>query len=398
VNQKRRPLPALTGLRFFLAIWVVLFHVVPSNPTLEISWLPGAPASIDCILRTGYVAVTIFFALSGFVLAYNYDLGKKWNGNELKRFGIARFARIYPAYLMGLAMLVPVMAYRIWSGIPLREFSLSYGILNVLLVQDWIPGAALTWNYPGWSLSAEAFFYASFPFAGYWLWKMERRGALLASLGALLALSILAPMVAILIPIPGFGDVAAAGAGPPGGGTWAELISYHPLAGLPAFCAGIVLARLFHSLPAGSAWFGRADWLVAPALVVFFIVLGNADRLPLPLIRNGVLLPVYLTLIFGLALGGGVSARLLAVPPLVFLGNASYAMYILHFPIGEGLLIWGKLFHYSVAFENWRWVLVFVTLVVAGSSAFYWFAEELLHQRLRKILTTRLVPTAGGER
>jgi peptidoglycan/LPS O-acetylase OafA/YrhL len=392
VNVKRRPLPALTGLRFFLATWVVVFHVIPSTPTLEISWLRGVPEAIDCVLRTGYVAVSIFFTLSGFVLAYNYDLGHTWNSKERTRFAVARFARIYPAYFAALVCLVPVAAYRILSGIPLWEYSLSDGLLNLLLLQAWFPHAALTWNYPGWSLSAEAFFYASFPFVGHWLHRLERRGAMLASLGGLWVLSLLAPLAAVLIPISGFGDVAAAGGVPSDGEPWASLISYHPIAGLPAFCTGIVLARLYQSLPAGSPWFGRGDWLGIPALVALFMVLANADRLPLPLVHNGLLLPVYSALIFGLALGGGVVARLLAIAPLVFLGNASYAMYILHFPIAEGILLSGKFLHHPVVFGSLGWVTFYVFIVIAGSSIFYRFAEEPLHQKLRQTLTAWLAP------
>jgi peptidoglycan/LPS O-acetylase OafA/YrhL len=392
VNEKRRPLPALTGLRFFLATWVIIFHAIPTSTSLEIAWLPGVPASIDCLVSTGYVAVTIFFALSGFVLAYNYDLGKIWNMSERKRFGVARFARIYPAYFVALALLAPLAAYRLWSGIPLGEYSISAGFLNLLLVQAWFPQTALTWNFPGWSLSGEAFFYASFFWVGHRLWKLERRGAMIASLGGLWILSLTPPLAAVLIPISGFGDVAAAGGVLSGGEPWVSLISYNPLAGLPAFCSGIVLARLYQSLPAGSAWFGRGDWLVLPALVATLLVLGNADRIPLPLVHNGLLLPAYLALIFGLALGGGMIPRMLAITPLVFLGNASYAMYILHFPVAEWFLLARKFLHYPLEFSSLGWVVFYVVLVVAGSSFFYRFAEERLHQKLRVSLTRWLDP------
>lgn len=398
MNRERRPLPALTGLRFFLAIWVVVFHLVPSTLSLEIPWLPWAPEAIDCLLRTGYVAVSIFFVLSGFVLAYNYDLGKNWNHKQRQRFGVARFARIYPAYFAGLVVLIPVAVYRVWSGIPLGEYSLSTGFLSLFLLQAWIPNAALTWNYPGWSLSGEAFFYVSFPFIGYWLWKLERRGAMLGALVGLWVLSLAPPLVAVLIPVSGFGDIAAAGGVASGGEPWANLVSYDPLAGLPAFCAGVVLARLYRSVPPGSRWFGRGDWLGVPALVALLVTLANADRLPLPLVHNGLLLPVYSALIFGLALGGGVVARLLSLSSLVFLGNASYAMYILHFPIAEWLLLAGKLLHYPIVLDSLAWAMFYTFIVIAGSSIFYQFAEEPLHQKLRKALTARLEPSVESGR
>jgi peptidoglycan/LPS O-acetylase OafA/YrhL len=383
---ERRSLPALTGLRFFLALWVVVFHLVPGTPGLAIPWWPQAPDSVNCVLRTGYVAVMVFFVLSGFVLAYNYDLRKPWHRRQCGRFAIARFARIYPAYFIGLLSLLPVAIYRLWEGLFLGDYELSKGLLNLFLLQAWVPHAALSWNYPGWSLSCEAAFYAAFPLLGFLLWKVERRGKMIIVLGLLWGLCLAAPLVAVFLPIHGFGDVAAAG----GMGTapaefWADLISYNPLAGLPAFCAGIVLARFYRSLPEDSRWFGRGDWLSIPAVILIFAVLANADRIPLTLVHNGLLLPVYAVLVLGLALGGGVLARLLALSPLVFLGNASYAMYILHFPIAEWLLLATKFFS-DRAFDGIAWVAFYTFMVTVGSSVFYKFAEEPLHRRIRKSL------------
>ncbi len=386
---ERRSLPALTGLRFFLALWVIVFHVVPGRPGLAIPWLPQSPEGLSCLLRTGYVAVTVFFALSGFVLAYNYDLRKEWHRRQHGPFAIARFSRIYPAYFIGLLSLTPVALYRIWQGIPAGGYELSNGLLNLFLLQAWVPSAALTWNFPGWSLSCEAFFYAAFPVVGYFLWKLSRRRTMLAALGVLWGLSLAAPLMAVLLPIRGFGEVAAAGGVPgPEAGSWVNLISYNPLAGLPAFCTGIVLARFYRSLPPDSRWFGRGDWLSIPAMTLIVLVLANADRIPLALVRNGLLLPFYAALILGLALGGGLLARVLAVSPLVFLGNASYAMYILHFPIGEWLLLAEKAL--ALDFEGLGFVAFYTFAVVVGSSLFYKFAEEPLHHKLRKALAVRL--------
>ncbi len=381
--DQRRPLPALTGLRFFLALWVIVFHLVPGTPGLAIPWWPEAPDAVSCLLRTGYAAVTVFFALSGFVLAYNYDLRRPWHGPEQRRFAIARFARIYPAYFIGLLSLAPVALYRILQGIPLGDYELSKGVLNLFLLQAWVPDAALSWNYPGWSLSCEAFFYALFPLAGCFLWRAERRRTMILVLGLLWGLSLAAPVASL--PIRGFGNAAAAG-GTFGAeaGFWPNLISYNPLAGLPAFCTGIVLARVYRSLPADSRWFGRGDWLAVPALLLMVVVLALADRIPIAFVHNGLLLPLYSALILGLALGGGVVARGLAVSPLVFLGNASYAMYILHFPIGEWFVLAEK--YFAVSFEGVGYVVLYTFAVVAVSALFYRFAEGPLHIKLRKTL------------
>jgi peptidoglycan/LPS O-acetylase OafA/YrhL len=67
-------------------------------------------------------------------------------------YWMSRFARIYPVYLLGIAAVLPIVA---WNGVELA--------LSVLLLQSWVPGYALSLNSPGWSLSVEALFYALFP-------------------------------------------------------------------------------------------------------------------------------------------------------------------------------------------------------------------------------------------
>ena len=68
-----------------------------------------------------------------------------------------RFARIYPVFF--LAIIVLLINFVI-LGKPIDYKGL---ILNITMVQSWIPGYALSFNGPGWSLAVEMFFYLSFP-------------------------------------------------------------------------------------------------------------------------------------------------------------------------------------------------------------------------------------------
>ncbi len=73
-------LPALTGLRFFLALWVIVNHLVGKGHVYE----PVAlmlPGPLQAIMRGGYLAVPTFFVLSGFVLARTYA-STSWNPVE----------------------------------------------------------------------------------------------------------------------------------------------------------------------------------------------------------------------------------------------------------------------------------------------------------------------------
>ena len=188
LTRHRRTLPALTGVRFFAAFYVVLFHGLP--------WLRQRfllPGALQIFLGNGYLAVTLFFILSGFILAYTYDGQIDGNTNRL-HFWEARFARIYPVYFLSL-----VLAF--WF-----ERGLSFGTRTVvlLMVQTWNPRTPeLTgaWNYPAWTLSVEAFFYLCFPFLLPWMSRRSCR-TLFWIMGLMLAIC-----VAVHTPIQGLGDL-----------------------------------------------------------------------------------------------------------------------------------------------------------------------------------------------
>ena len=81
---------ALDGLRGVAAVIVVLHHLGnerlgPFNPTF------------------GYIAVDLFFALSGFVIALNYD-HRFAGGMTVKEFMLKRVLRLYPLYAAGLLL------------------------------------------------------------------------------------------------------------------------------------------------------------------------------------------------------------------------------------------------------------------------------------------------------
>ena len=111
----------------------------------------------------GYVGVSFFFVLSGFILVYTYA----GRNIVLRDFWQTRFARIYPAYLFALLLTSPFWIIgALKMHVPFfafgeRHFALTSALV-VLLLQSWVPGAALSWNSVSWSLSVEAFFYAGF--------------------------------------------------------------------------------------------------------------------------------------------------------------------------------------------------------------------------------------------
>ena len=154
----RARLPALTSLRLFAAMMVVLLHLRGLKVML------GGPLWLQKIASIGYVGVSFFFVLSGFILVYTYA-GHRF---EPRLFWRARFARIYPAYAFALVFSAPFFVLAI-NTFPFFAWAAQHFVLACLLVigllQAWVPLAALSWSMVLWSLSVEAFFYFVFPFA-----------------------------------------------------------------------------------------------------------------------------------------------------------------------------------------------------------------------------------------
>lgn len=142
---------SLSSLRFFIALYVFLFH-------MQIRWPIVHKKYISAFVSQGAVGMTAFFMLSGFILAARY------RELELKKYFVARFARIYPVYALGALLTIP------WIGVKNLQFSshdLTFKVLgglfivliDLILLQAWIPSSFSLWNNGGsWSISAEAFF------------------------------------------------------------------------------------------------------------------------------------------------------------------------------------------------------------------------------------------------
>lgn len=149
----------LTSLRFFFAFMIFAHHLT----FLSKSDLPYFRWIHEYILKEGYIGVSFFFILSGFILAYNYRdsiLNKKVSN---KNFFIARIARIYPLHLLCLLIAIPLTLQN-----SAFEFStwIKQLFFNLTLTQSFIPIKTFyfSFNSPSWSISNELFFYLLFPF------------------------------------------------------------------------------------------------------------------------------------------------------------------------------------------------------------------------------------------
>jgi peptidoglycan/LPS O-acetylase OafA/YrhL len=301
-------LPALTVVRFFAAISVVWFHYGRFVPM---------PHQLLNVTLSGYVWVTFFFMLSGFILVYvARDLEVPAGRRE---FYVRRVARIVPVYLLAWVLFAvcqlidPAISIAFW----LKTMAV-FGGLGLVFAQSWVPGAAQYWNTPAWSLSCEALFYVCFPAVFLLVLRMNRR-ALWIALFSLSALSI-------------FGVVAIDGlkaspllAGTAFSTTWGKFLSFHPVVQMIVFLIGVMLGQLY--VMGGRLRY--AGWCLALSIAS----LAGLSLLESGDVRRDILLvPAFSLLIYSLAcLPNLISGKAAVVG--VLLGNASYGIYILQEPL-----------------------------------------------------------------
>jgi len=271
------------------------------------------------VVNAGYVSVSYFILLSGFVLGYNYSARARAGELEKKRFWKARFTRLYPIYLLSLLMAWNMVAREygahthamFWTGM----------VLSPLLLQGWIPSIATFLNTPAWTMSAESFYYFFFPWVA--CWKKPQR--VLPHVGKMAGVWLLGMLPGALYMA--FNPDSIAHPDRWSYGPWLQALKYTPYAHAASFVFGVMLASLDELVPRASY---LRLWLGVGGFVGIFGLLNLGPLVPYAIIHDGLLMPLFACIVLGLA-GENVLARALGVRPLVFVGESSYCLYLLHF-------------------------------------------------------------------
>jgi peptidoglycan/LPS O-acetylase OafA/YrhL len=315
--ERKPALPALTGLRTLLALTILLFHFTPAGLT----WARHPSITLYPIIDIGYVFVSFFFLISGFILSYNYA-GRPDRLNALD-FWMARLSRLYPVYLLTMLISIPMLLNE-WTARPRLDFW-EGAIATPLLLQGFFPHLATFWNTVSWTLSCEVMLYLLFP------WLLRVRWP--AGAGKLMTMVIgfwilgLVPHIAYVLFNP---DHFPKMADRYSDGLWINTLKFTPLPYLCTFLAGLTLGRLHEALKLGER--GRATLGVAGFAAVWFVTYHWAQSLPYVLVHGGLLTPLFAAVILGLA-GPSPLASIFSWRPLVAVGASTYALYLLHFNV-----------------------------------------------------------------
>ena len=346
MSQQRIHIKPLTTLRFLAALYVVLFHTLPDRYR--------AVGHQSVLL--GYSSVSFFFILSGFVLATAYS--KRLETLNRTEFWRARFARIYPLFLITLLLDLPNL---LLARIAKSGFSSAIAhtavtlVATMLMLQAWWPQRLEGLDNPNWSLSVEAVFYLLFPFIAGFLWRRTARSASVILLGSY-ACGFGLVLLAMRVHLP------------------TETLFYLPLLHIAEFANGILLARIFIWLTGDDRRQTVLKRLAVPVLcgtvACFYCLIRWPAVVPKPFLHDGALLIVFGPLILVFAAGNTSMEAWFSRPIFVLLGEASYGLYLIH------MVLW----HYGERFVvgpylGWRYALYVLTTVLL-SVLTYRFIEQ----------------------
>ena len=339
----------LTFLRFLAAMLVVVFHFGKESLETDITF-------IQELVNQGSIAVSFFFFLSGVVLAYNYFYKENLS---FKLFIRKRLARIYPIYIFAfLASLF--LAMYVNNAYP-KGLSI---ILQGLGLHAWAPGICLEINFPAWSVSVELFFYICFPLLALYFRKLKRSYFIL-----------------IIIVLWGLSALQhywfSTALYQPNNNTFGQFNLYFPLWHLSTFTSGMLCGVIIKDALEKGSYKGLNVRILYIGSLICFLTLVCTDNPIRPYIHNGLLAPLYFTFVTGLALDKSLLTKLLGHPSLMFLGNISYSIYILQWPVY-------LLFMIFIPKENMinstLWAYYIVLIII--SAACYYFIEQKAKKRL----------------
>ncbi len=318
----------LTSLRFYAAFLVFSIHA-SMLPGLE--WLGHDGSDLQ-----GKIGVSVFFVLSGFIMTYVYYGDDRYQPTRVSggRFIIARLTRIYPLHIITFLICLPLGFNSNTARVD--PSSLPY---HFLLLQEFNPLGYLGQapNKVSWTLSCEMFFYLLTPFVFTLMLRAGKRKALLLG-GLFLAVA------AATVYFMGYPDVHEERAM----FRWSDY-----LLGILAF---LYFQKAQHRIRPWMKW-------LLPAGVLWFclMMVGEYrwwDELPTTLL----LLPGSVAIVLGTGFLRDTKNWFLASDRMVFLGEASFAFYMVH----ELMLRYGRVILTKLGFEvHWLLAIPWMILVFA---------------------------------
>lgn len=361
---------SLTSLRFFAAILIVIGHA---------GFYPGFENfKFEAINYSN--AVSFFYVLSGFILAYTYKSMEVRSG--YRKFLIARFARVWPLHAVMAFVCLFIFGPNIFLEYG-RPYT-SVFVTNIMLLQSWIPISKyyFSYNAVSWSISTEFAFYFFFPF---FIFMARKYGRWL--LLAPVAIPILIALICVILKLPLYeqdGKVSSS-----------ALLYVNPLSRLIEFTFGIFAWTFYSKINPvrWPTWKSNALEFSSLALLALSLILAKELWLSLKYTNFSAFGYWYAIagsfvffglVVFVFALQKGVISSFLSKRFFVYLGEISFSIYMVH----QVILNYLNAFHLSLikTSPNLAYMIYWVGTITI-SIILYHCVEVPARNLIRKSLT-----------
>lgn len=343
----------LTSLRFLFAMMIFGTHCYLIDAFFNAH-----------IFKEGFVGVSFFFTLSGFIIAYKYQRQMEEKKISRRTFWVARIARIYPLHWLTLLVAALAGNYVVASG---GVDWLKHFLASLTLTNAYIPAADyfFSFNSPSWSLCCEQLFYFSFPF----LIPLARNGKRLLCIFFIMAVLVVAGMY-----FTPEADIK---------GYW----YVNPITRFPDFVLGMLLFRLYIHLRGMHFSFFQASAMEILSVFIFLAFYFYAAEIP-KVYRYSCYywLPVALLLLC-FSLQRGVLSRVLSLRLFVKGGEISYSFYLIHLFVISAYVGWSGAAGIEIAW--YVSVPVLFCLAVLLSSLSYRYFEKPMNRKIKSVLNKK---------
>ena len=306
---QREDIPSLTGLRGVAACSVLLAHAVETAFSYE-------PLLHPFSSRIAWFGMSLFFVLSGFVIHLNYaDLFRSEPlRSALRRFFVARFAKLFPLYAVAVfcsLTMIPVPFSR-WVV-------LSY----LTMTQSWF-NVEMAMFPPTWSISTEWFFYLAFIPLTAVVVSIRRPMPVFVvfSFATIAGLSVAFslwhdPIVAFTRDWFWHGETLSSS------DPWNWASYFSPYLRVLDFIAGMLMAQAYRMRTT------RLPAVILPACLLWCGILDAVTWTPVEnLVPNFLYVPAIALVMLHVSANKSWLSHALSTPAMIFLGEISYSIYI----------------------------------------------------------------------
>ncbi|MYX94362.1 acyltransferase family protein, partial [Streptomyces sp. SID486] len=313
-TRTRTRLTSLTGVRFFAAFAVFLFHIAIGRPFADKALSDGA-FTVFC--KAGWVGVSFFFVLSGFILTWSAR-----PQDSTTAFWRRRLVKVFPNHLVTHTATMALYAGATVAG--------GTAVLNLLLLQPWVPDEDVYFSVdnPSWSLGCELFFYLLFPLLHRAVARVRAHRLWGCALSLMAAVIALPAVVSALVPAEP--SMLAPDKPLPASAFW--LVYVFPVTRVLDFVLGIVMARIVLE----GRW---RRFRPLPLTALFVACYAASLYLPAVYALNAAtIVPVALLIPAVAHLDTAGRHTWLRARSLQWLGEVSFAFYLVHWPV----LVYGR--------------------------------------------------------